>query len=235
MERGARFEAGRVLGLVLTLAGLLFTLAGILHPQGHGDDFTTAVSSMLNSAQWPIAHWIALTSALLLVWAVWLLHDSGLIGRSGIGNAGARLTILGGVFMAVQFAVELAAHSEATALAAGQPHPMTELTESMQSVGWPAWALGLGLLILGTAGLVPRVVTALGIIGAIAFGFGGLLTMGFEMPQAGILFPFGGFVGLWIVWAGIQLTRGRSATEAASPTSTNLGRAKTGLEATARS
>ncbi len=154
---------------MLTLAGLLFTLAGILHPQGHGDDFTTAVSSMLNSSQWPIAHWFALTSALLLVWAVLLLHDADLIGSSGIGDAGTRLTILGGVFMAVQLAVELAAHSEATALVAGQPH------------------------------------------------------------------PFGGFIGLWIVWAGIQLTRGRGATEAASPTSTNLGRAKTGLEATARS
>jgi hypothetical protein len=91
------------------------------------------------------------------------------------------------------------------------------------------------LLILGTVGLVPRIVTALGIVGAVAFGLGGVLTMGFEMPQAGILFPFGGLVGLWIVWTGVQLMRGRHEHVASQQVSASLPRSEPSMPGAVRS
>jgi hypothetical protein len=198
---------GRFCGWLLIVGDVLFTLAGFLHPQGHGDDFHEAVSGMLSNSHWPIAHLLAMVSALLLTWTFWLLTDAGWANGSVIGRAGSRLTILGGTFMAVQFAVELAAHHEAAAVAASQSEPLTNLTQSMQAVGWPVWALGFGLLAIGITGIVPRIVSALCCIGALAFALGGILTMGFELPQAGVLFPIGSLVGLWIIWIGIQFAR----------------------------
>jgi len=209
MDGRAHFELGRIAGISLAVAGVLTELAGFLHPQGGDVEFHTAIASMLTDSRWPVAHWFALVAALLLACTVWVLTDAGWTGDSFVARAGSRLTIIATTFMAVQFAVELAARSEASAVAASQAEPLTELTRSLQAVGWPAWSLGFILLMLGVPRAAPRIIAVLGIIGALATGAAGILTMGFEITAVGFLFPIGGLLYLWVIWAGVRLARGR--------------------------
>src|ERR1041384_722674 len=134
-------------GALLALGGLGFFLAGAVHPQGATGTFSETMASMLGSPTWPLAHWLALGSGLIILWAVWLLVDSEWTAASTLGHVGARLVLVAGLFMAVEFAVELAAMPEAAAYAAGAPTLMGALVEAMQSLGWPAFMLGFVLLI----------------------------------------------------------------------------------------
>src|SRR5579859_7485136 len=111
-------------GAIFALAGVAFFLAGALHPQGPSGTFPEAMASMLASPTWAVAHWLAVAATLALVWALWLLVDGGWTQGSLVGQAGARLILVAGLFMAVEFAAELAAAPEAAAYATGAAAPM---------------------------------------------------------------------------------------------------------------
>jgi hypothetical protein len=197
----------RSAGALLAVGGLGLFLAGAVHPQGATGTFSQTMASMLASPTWPIAHWLAIGSALTILWAVWLLVDSGWTAASTLGHLGARLVLLAGLFMAVEFAVELAAIPEAAAYAAGASTPMGRLVESMQAVGWPAFMLGFVLLIAGLPTSAPAAVRLAGAIGATAMGLGGLLTEGLHLVAVGPLFIGGNLLALWLVWAGVVVAR----------------------------
>jgi hypothetical protein len=198
-------------GALLALGGLGFFLAGVVHPQGASGTFAQTMASMLASPAWPIAHWLAIGSALAILTALWLLADTGWTAASSLGHVGARLVLVAGLFMAVEFAVELAAIPEVAAYAAGAPTPMGTLVEAMQAVGWPAFMLGFVLLIAGLPTSAPAAVRLAGGVGAAAMGLGGLLTEGLHLVAAGPLFIGGNLLVLWLVWAGLTLALRRQA------------------------
>jgi hypothetical protein len=199
-------------GALLALGGLVFFLAGALHPQGATGTFPETMASMLASPTWSVAHWLAIASALTILWALWLLVDCGWTTASVVGHVGARLVLVAGLFMAVQFAVELAAAPEAAAYAAGALTPMGTLVEAMQAVGWPAFMLGFVLLIAGVPTSAPAAVRLAGVVGATAMGLGGVLTEGLHLVAAGPLFIGGNLLALWLVWGGLAAMRDGQAT-----------------------
>ena len=199
---------GRLSGIMLGVAGVGFFLAGMLHPQPQGPsapDLRGATIELMRSPTWPVAHWLGLITMLLVAWVVWLVVDAGWTRDSITAQAGARLAIISTLFMAVQSAAEIGAPKMLDDYAAGNPAPLVDLLEPMQAVGWPALALGFGLLAIGMASLVPRLVTALGVLGAAAMGLGGILVEGFGIVPAGDLFIGGGALAIWMVWLGVQL------------------------------
>jgi hypothetical protein len=191
-------------GAILVVGGLFSFVAGVLHPQGSGGSFHDATASLLASPRWTVTHWFALIAAIVVTWALWLLIDDGWAAGSVAARAGSRLVLLAGVFMAVEFAVELAAKSEAANYAAGNPAPLTALTDPMQSVGWPAWMAGFVLL-------------AVGVPAAAAMGIGGITVEGLQIVAVGPLFIGGALLSLWLVWAGMVTARsGRAMAPAPS-------------------
>ncbi len=199
----------RLGGAILVVGGVLFFVAGVLHPQASRGSFHDATASILASPTWSVTHWLALIAAIVVTWAIWLLMDDGWAEGSVAAWAGARLVLLAGIFMAVEFAVELTAASEATNSAAGNPAPLTALTDPMQTVGWPAWMLGFVLLAVGARAAAPRMVRAAGVLGAAAMGVGGITVEGLQIVAVGPLFIGGALLALWMVWAGVVALRGR--------------------------
>ena len=206
---GVRTGSNRIGGLLLAIGGVGFLAAGILHPQPPAgiDGFHDAMVSMLAHRLWPLAHWTALVTGLVLVWAVWLLADDGWTGRSITARAGARLAIISGLFMSVQWAVEIAARGALEGYSKGDAAPIVDLIDAMQAVGWPGLALGFGLLAAGTPASAPRWVEVLGMVGAAALGLAGLLAQGLHILQAGVLFSGGHLLAFWMIWAGIRAAR----------------------------
>ena len=196
-------------GLLLAAGGVGFLLAGILHPTPSRDVtvFRDAMVSMLSHTMWPLAHWVALITGVVLAWAVGLLVDAGWTERSVAGRAGARLAIIATVFMTVQWAVEIAARGALDAYAKGEAAPLVDLIDAMQAVGWPALALGFGLMAFGVPGSAPRWVETLAIGGAAALGLAGVLAQALHVLWAGVLFMGGHLLALWMMWAGIRAAR----------------------------
>ncbi|MDQ4054673.1 MAG: hypothetical protein M3237_18530 [Actinomycetota bacterium] len=194
-------------GALLAVTGVPFLMAGLLHPHGDGSSFEAGTASMLQGATWSMAHWFGLVAMVLLVWAVWLLVDSGWTRRSAMAHAGARLTILAGLFMAVQMAAEVGAGESVHDYAAGRPAPLVDLLEAMQVVGWPALGLGFALLALGATHAAPRPVSLLAAVGGIAAGLGGILVMGLHILAAAPLFAGTSALVPWIVWSGVRAAR----------------------------
>lgn len=209
----SEIRSGRLGGLLLAAGGVGFFLAGVLHPQPHSgvQGFRDATISMLSHPLWPLAHWIALVTGLLLAWAVWMLVDAGWVAGSVAARAGARLAIVSTLLMTVQWAVEVAARGALEAYSANVAAPMVDLIDVMQAVGWPGLGLGFGLLAAGVRGAAPRWVAGLGVVGAAAVGLAGPLAQGLHILPAGVLFLGGNLLALWMVWAGIATARDHRA------------------------
>jgi len=162
---------------------------------------------MLKGPTWSLAHWLGLVAMIVVVWAVWLLVDAGWTRSSAVAHAGARLTILSGVFMAVQMAAEIGAGQAADASAAGRPATLIDLVEVMQVIGWPAFGMGFALLALGVTHSAPRLVSVLAAVGGVAAGLGGILVMGLHFLPAAPLFAGTNLLVPWIVWSGARAAR----------------------------
>lgn len=217
MEGASRL--GRRGGLALAVGGVGFFAAGALHPQGdQSGSFRETIASMLQDPTWALAHSVALVSALVLAYGVWLLARSGRTdGR--VGRTGGRLAIAGLTLMAVEFVVEIAAVSQVEAYAAGDPAFLVELTEPMQAIGWPALGVGFAMLALGSPALAPRWVAVLGSLGALAIGVAGILVEGFHVLEVAPLFAGGNVLAIWMIVAGVRLARGREIdVRASAPT-----------------
>lgn len=207
MEDIVRLRRAAGGGLVAGAVG--FAVAGMLHPGSTADSLREATIAMAMEPTWAVAHWAALVTMLLLAGSVWILVDAGVTRASAVAQAGARLSILAGLFMAVQSAAEVAAPSALDALVAGEDAPLVTLIESMQAVGWPALSLGLILLVVGCGrALAPRPIVGLAVAGATAMAVGGILVEGLGIVAAGPLFQLGGLEALWLLWAGLRLVRG---------------------------
>lgn len=181
------------------------------------------VIAMLRSPLWTAAHWLSFVFAVLTTLAIWLLLDDGWTGESIAAKAGARLTIIGGIFMMVEFAVELATRGAIEPLTTRQAVPIFDLFAAMHAVGWPTLGAGFILLIVGTRAAAPLPIRILGIIGALAMALAGLLVAGFYLTSFGSLFTGGELLAVWIVWAGVQTARGAShpKTSPLQPASAN--------------
>lgn len=207
----------RVLGgRLLVVAGIGFFLAGAIHPHGtHEPGFTATMAALLASPAWSVAHWIALPTLVLLVWALWLLADGGWTASSTVAHAGCRLAMAGALLMSVEVAVEIAVQGAAAAYAAGQVVPLLALMDPLQTIGWPALCVGLLLVAIAVPGSAPRPVVALGVIGGIAMSLAGILVQGLHVLVLGPLFLGGNLLAIWIVWAGVRLAREAQVAPAA--------------------
>jgi hypothetical protein len=191
-------------GIALVVGGVVSLLAGLLHPTGGSSDFRQAIVNMLTDPSWPASHWLALTSMLIIVVALWVLADDGWTGTSVVARLGARLAMVSGFFMMVEFAVEYAARSSAAPFASGIPVAGVQLAEPMQAVGWPALNAGIILLVLGLPKLAPLPIRLLAIAGSALMGVAGVLTMGLHIAAAGPLFIGGAPESIWWVWIGVR-------------------------------
>lgn len=198
-------------GVLLAVAGAGFFAAGGLHPAGRpGQDFDQAIVSMLGSPMWPVAHWIAVVSALIAALALFLLIDQPEESRAAA--AGLRLGVLAAVFMAVEFTIELAARADVARIASGQPAPLLALVDAMQAIGFPALAVAFILIATGTR-WTPRWVTVLGVIGAVALAIGGFVVQGMHVAPLGPVFLVGNLLPIWMVWAGVTRARAAASRE----------------------
>lgn len=198
----------RFAGALLAFSGVGFLLAGFLHPHGDpGQDFHQAITAMLAAPTWSTAHWFALVSAILIAWSLSLLADDA---DPPLAVAGIRLGMVAALFMAVEFAVELAAQAELARFSQGAASPMIALLDAMQTVGWPAFALAFILLAIGSR-WTPRWVSAIGVIGAAGLSVGGLVVQGMHVVALAPVFILGNGLSIWMTWAGIQLVRGNRA------------------------
>jgi hypothetical protein len=171
---------------------------------------------MLHSPLWNYAHWLAFVSVVLIILALWLLLDEAWTKASIVARVGSRLTIIGGIFMMVEFAVELAAHSAMPALTAGAGASIFNLLVVTHAAGWPTIGAGFIVLALGVPRAAPLPIRVLGIVGALAMGLGGVLVAGFFLTQFGWLFMGGALLAIWITWAGVQTARGAASREVAA-------------------
>lgn len=216
-----------VIGLLAILSGIATLLAGVLHPSP--TDATTmhdAVMEMTASGNWDAAHWASLIGFPLLAVTLALLIDAPHLAGRTIVLGLARVAMLGALFMAVEAAVHLVSGGERPQLAMGEPTPLLDVSQHMQTVGWPWFGLGIaGLALAGVQGkaLSGRWAGFIGAIGGIALAMGGFLTEGLEVIQAGILFPVGLLMSLWLIWIGVRLSRvalGESSGQRAAPVPT---------------
>jgi len=202
----------RLAGGALAVGAIGFALAGALHPSASAGSLREATTAILRDPIWPVPHWIGLVTFLLLATTAWLLVDAGVTRDSVLAQAGARVIAVGSLFMAVQAAAEVVAPSELEALVAGEPTPLVELIETMQAVGWPAFAAGWILLAVGCGRrLAPRPVVALAVVGAAALGIAGVLVEGLGVVSAAPLFQATALLTLWLLWAGVRLSLARGA------------------------
>lgn len=198
----------RVAGILLAVGGILFFIAGMMHPHSADLPPRPSVLEMLHSPLWNYAHWLSFVSVVLIILALWLLLDDAWAKGSVVASVGSRLTIIGGLFMMVEFAVELAAHGAMPALAAGGGASIFSLFAVVHAAGWSTIGAGFIVLALGVPHVAPVPVRILGIIGALAMGLGGVLVAGFFLTQFGWLFIGGALLPIWITWAGVQTARG---------------------------
>ncbi|MGH9586717.1 MAG: hypothetical protein ACRD3F_07165 [Acidobacteriaceae bacterium] len=206
----ARFAGNaRLAGNLLAIGGILFFIAGVLHPHSTGGALLASMAGMLSDPLWALAHWVSYVSVVLIILALWLLMDSTWADGSLAARAGIRLTIIGGLFMMVEFAVELATKGAVGILAAGNTVPIFHLFATMHAAGWPTIAAGFITMILGIREGVPLAIRIIGIVGALAMGLAGILVAGFYLTSFGALFIGGDLLAIWIVWAGVQIARGR--------------------------
>jgi hypothetical protein len=229
MGGAVRSSLARLGGFGLIVGGAGFFAAGALHPHGSsGQSFEESMASMLGHSNWPVAHWFALVSSLLLAWAIWMLVDSGWTANSALGHASGRLAIAACLFMVVEFAVEIAAYGLADAYAAGEATPLVDLVDPLQAVGWPVLGLGFAGLAAGLTHAAPRFVAYLAIVSGIALGLAGVLVQGLHIVEFGPLFVAGNGLSIWIIWAGVRLIRDRRFAEADVPASARTQRAAIG-------
>lgn len=207
----------RFSGILLAIGGAAFFIAGALHPHSMAGSLRPTVVSMLSSPLWTSAHWLSFVSVVLIILAIWCLQDEDWAGQSVIGRMGSRLTIIGGLFMLVEFTVELATLGAIDPLATGQAVPMFNLFAVMHAAGWPTLGAGFILLALGIRSVAPLPVRILGVVGALAMGLAGVLVAGFYLTSFGWLFIGGELLAIWIVWAGVQTARGVTCRTASGP------------------
>lgn len=200
-----------VAGLLAIASGVATLLNGVLHPSPtDAASMRDAVLEMTASANWDAAHWAALIGFPLVAVTLALLLDTPRLVPHGTLRALVRVSMAGALFMAVEAAVHLVSVSERQQLVAGEPTPLLELSRHMQTLGWPWFGLGMaGLALAGMQGqaLSGRWAGIMGAIGGVALAAGGFLTEGMEIIQAGVLFPIGILLSLWLVWVGIRLVR----------------------------
>jgi hypothetical protein len=194
----------RIEGALLAFGGVGFFVAGVLHPTGQrGQNFDAAIVSMLRNPLWSVTHWCALVSALAVAVALFLLLERR---ESVAALVGIRLGIVATMFMAVEFAVELAAKADVTRFASGESPSMVSLIDAMQAAGFPGLGLAFILIATGTR-WAPKWVVALAVVGSAALAVGGLVVQGMHVVALGPVFLLGNLLPVWMVWAGVHLAR----------------------------
>ncbi len=200
-----------VTGLLAIASGVATLVSGVLHPSPtDAATMRDAVLEMTASANWDAAHWASLIGFPLVAVTLALLLDAPRLAHHVTLRTLVRVSMAGALFMAVEAAVHLVSVSERQQLVAGDPTPLLEVSRHMQTVGWPWFGLGMaGLALASMQGhvLCGRWAGIMGALGGIAFAAGGFLTEGLGIIQAGVLFPVGLLLSLWLMWVGIRLVR----------------------------
>ena len=206
-SRAVTVSAG--LSAIAGAAALL--LSGVLHPDaGDTGIHREAYLTMASGANWDIAHWMLVIGFLLTSVTFALIMDVPRLAKRRMLMGFTRVAMLASLFMTVHGIPHLLVASELEPLASGGPAPLYEFTRWTEAVGLPFF--GLAVAAVALAGMRERALSGrwmalVGAVGAIVFGVAGLLTAGFEVGGADVLFPLSGLISLWLAWSGVRLIR----------------------------
>jgi hypothetical protein len=221
-SRAVTFSAG----LVAIAAAVALMLSGVLHPDaGDADSHREAYLTMASGSNWDLSHWMLLLGFLLISVTLALFMEVPHLAERRMLMAASRVAMLAALFMTIHAIPHLLVASEVEQLANGGQAPLYEFTRWTEAVGLPFFGLSLAAVALaGMRGcaLSRNWVAILGAIGALVFGTAGLLTAGFAIGAADVLFPLSALISFWLSWSGIGLIRAAvvGAAQCAVPTKT---------------
>lgn len=206
-SRAVTFSAG----LFAVAAAIALLLSGVLHPDaGDADTHREAYHTMASGANWDIAHWMLLIGFLLMSVTFALFMDVPRLAERRMLMGFTRVAMLASLFMTVHGIPHLLVASELEQLASGASAPLYEFTRWTEAVGLPFFGVAVAAVALTgmrERALSGRSIAILGAIGAIVFGTAGLLTAGFAIGAADVLFPLSALISLWLSWCGVGLIR----------------------------
>jgi hypothetical protein len=200
-----------IAGLFAIAAAIAMFLSGILHPDaGNADSHREAYHTMASGANWDIAHWMLLIGFLLISVTLALIVEVPRLAAHRLLMAFSRVAMIASLFMTIHGIPHLLVASERDQLASGGPAPLYEFTRWTEAVGLPFFGLAIAAVALAgmrEKALSGRSIAILGAIGALVFGTAGLLTAGFAIGAADVLFPLSALISLWLSWWGVGLVR----------------------------
>ena len=206
-SRAVTFSAG----LFAIAAAIALLVSGVLHPDaGDAGLHREAYLTMASGANWDIAHWMLLIGFLLMSVTFALIMDVPRLAAHKMLMGLSRVAMLASLFMTVHGIPHLLVSSELEQLASGGSAPLYEFTRWTEAVGLPFFGLAVAAVALTgmrERALSGRSIAILGAVGAIIFGVAGLLTAGFEIGAADVLFPLSALISLWLAWSGVRLIR----------------------------
>jgi hypothetical protein len=174
-------------------------------------DFEHGLAGMFESSAWVASHGLTMAgfatlAASLAVLVRAPLHDwtPGLRLIGGIAAAAA-------AFAALESVPHLLAASEATAIRRGEATPLADLHTTLQAISTPAVGLSLAALAFAGArsGVLDggRVVTAIAVLGGVAFALAGPAIAISQSSEPSPLFVGSAGLAIWAVVAGTRTAR----------------------------
>ncbi len=180
----------------LVAAAACLAVGARVHPQFDlaQPSFGRILASPLFSKAWVPDHALILAGLVLLTLGLAGLVGSGLL--SGAAAVAGRVAIIGGALSALEMVFHLSAVVERDALVAGAPTPVITIQEALQVVSHPLLGFAVAAIAvansgrLGTAplGWAWRIVSAVGLAGAVAHGLAGPVVVLGRNAALGVLF-----------------------------------------------
>lgn len=209
----------RAAAVGLAIAGLLIGLGGVLHPRVDTSlEFEQGLAGMFESSSWAASHGLTMAGFVTLAVSLAVLVRGFEAAWSG------RLVVLGWIaaggagLAAVESLPHLLAASEAADIRRGAATPLADLHTALQGISTPV--AGLSVAALAFAGArtraldAGRAITALAVVGGLAFAVAGPAIAISENSQLSPLFAGSAGLAVWTVVAGIRTARrlGRGTT-----------------------
>jgi len=180
----------------LAVAGLLIGAGGVLHPRVDTSlEFDQGLAGMFESSAWSLSHLLTMAGFVVLAVSLATLANGSL-------RVLGRIAAFGAAFAAMESVPHLLAASEAS---------LTDVHTTLQAVSTPLAGLSLAALALVGARSgeldAGRLVTALAIVGGLAFALAGPAIALTENSELSPLFAGSAGLAIWAVVAGTRRAR----------------------------
>lgn len=183
----------------LAAAGVLIGLGGVLHPRVDTSlDFQHGLAGMFESSAWAGSHLLTMAGFLTLAVSLAALTRGSVLGR---------IATIAAAFAAVESLPHLVAASEAAELRQGRATPLADLHTALQAISTPLVGLSLAALAATREVDAGRVVTALAVVGGLAFAAAGPSIALSQNSELSPLFASSAGLAVWAVVAGTRRVR----------------------------